>query len=100
MTDLPSLQLIEQFMRDIDTGYMLIILAYRDNEVHASHPLMMTIAELTKVETVINTIKLEPLVFDHVNQLISETLFCDPSDSYHLAELCTEKTMGNPFFLK
>ncbi|MCP4133718.1 MAG: AAA family ATPase [bacterium] len=97
--DLPSLQLIEQFLSDIDTRYLLFIGAYRDNEVDASHPLLMTIEELGKTGCSINTITLKPLALDHMNELLSETLLCKPEISSPLAELCEQKTLGNPFFL-
>ncbi|MCP4134225.1 MAG: AAA family ATPase [bacterium] len=97
--DLPSLKLMEQFMTDIDTGYMLIVGAYRDNEVDSSHPLMMLLEVLKKTGAGIDTITVRPLEPDQVNHLLSDTLLCDTRVSYPLAELCVEKTLGNPFFL-
>ncbi|MFC1849396.1 GAF domain-containing protein [candidate division CSSED10-310 bacterium] len=48
---------------------------------------------------VVNTISLTPLFLPHVNQLVSDTLACKLDECLPLAELCLEKTAGNPFFL-
>jgi predicted ATPase/signal transduction histidine kinase len=101
--DLPSLQLIELFMTAPDTRYLLLIGAYRDNEVSATHPLMLTLEKIGKAATAISaTITLKPLAGEHVRQLLAESLHCTPEQSQSLAalaELCLQKTQGNPFFL-
>ena len=103
--DLPSLQLIKIFMSTAETGHLLIIGAYRDNEVQATHPLMLTLEEIRKTNTRMNTIILKPLAHEHVQQLLTETLHCDTLQTQPLAaltalsELCLQKTQGNPFFL-
>ncbi|MBU1171491.1 MAG: AAA family ATPase [Proteobacteria bacterium] len=97
--DLPSLQLIKEFMSDIGTSYLFIIGAYRDNEIQATHPLIKTTEELKQNGVTVNTITLEPLTLFHVNQLVSDVLLCDSNESLPLSNLCHEKTLGNPFFL-
>jgi PAS domain S-box-containing protein len=97
--DLPSLKLIQSCLLDPDIRYLFIIGAYRDNEVDSVHPLMLSIEEIRKSDTTINTISLEHLSLENINQLISETLYCQSNTSRPLSELCLEKTMGNPFFL-
>ncbi len=96
--DLPSLQLIKLFMTTTETRNLLIIGAYRDNEVHPTHPLMLTLEEIRK-EAKIDTIVLNPLTETHVRQLLAESLHCNVQQSGPLAQLCMEKTQGNPFFL-
>ncbi|MBE9128626.1 AAA family ATPase [Coleofasciculus sp. LEGE 07092] len=44
--DSATLKLIELMMTDIDTQYLFLIGAYRDNEVNSTHPLMMVLDEL------------------------------------------------------
>ncbi len=97
--DLPSLQLIEQVMADIDTRYFFAIGAYRNNEVDASHSLLISAKALHNAGSIINTITLKPLKIDHVNDLISDTLFFDSDQASPLAKLCMDKTLGNPFFV-
>ncbi|MCP4135126.1 MAG: AAA family ATPase [bacterium] len=88
--DAPSIQLIEQIMTGMETRYLLIIGAYRDSEVEESHPLLALPA---------STITLTPLGIDHINDLLSDTLLCGPETTQALADLCAQKTNGNPFFL-
>jgi predicted ATPase/C4-dicarboxylate-specific signal transduction histidine kinase len=96
--DLSSLQLIKLFMTSTKARHLLIIGAYRDNEVHPTHPLMLHLEEIRK-EASITTIALNPLSKTHVQQLLSESLHCNLQQSSSLAQLCMEKTEGNPFFL-
>jgi PAS domain S-box-containing protein len=97
--DLPSLKLLELFMTDPDTQAMLIIGAYRDNEVGASHPLLSTLNEIRKAGATIKTITLQPLTLLHTQQLVADTVKSDLEAARDLAQLCLLKTGGNPFFL-
>ncbi len=96
--DLPSLQLIHLFAVS-ETQYIFIIGAYRDNEVDQAHPLSLTLGELRKAGVHIESIFLEPLKTEHVQRLTEDTLFLDHATARPLADLCYEKTGGNPFFL-
>ncbi|MBD2742187.1 ATP-binding protein [Coleofasciculus sp. FACHB-1120] len=97
--DSASLKLICLLMTDPDSQYLLMIGAYRNNEVSATHPLMLTLEEIKKSEITVNTISLNSLVLNNVNSLIVDTLKSDSKNSNHLAELVFKKTNGNPFFL-
>ena len=98
-TDLASLKLIERLMTDPDSQYLLMVGAYRDSEVSATHPLRLTLEEIHKAGTQIGYLTLQPLTLDHVNQLIADTLKCSTEESRPLATLVLDKTDGNPFFL-
>ncbi|GAB1541621.1 AAA family ATPase [Scytonema sp. NUACC21] len=97
--DLASLNLIKLLMTDPESQYLLMIGAYRDNEVNAAHPLMMTLDEMTKADAIVKTIKLQPLNINHVNQLLADTLNSELTTVQPLAKLLFNKTVGNPFFL-
>ncbi|BAY66516.1 two-component sensor serine/threonine kinase [Calothrix brevissima NIES-22] len=97
--DLASLKLIELLITDADSQYLLMIGAYRDNEVDVTHPLMQTLEQIEKEGTRVNNISLQPLEIQYINQLIADTLNCSTEKSKLLAELVTNKTQGNPFFL-
>ena len=97
--DAPSLRLLELLMSDGDTKYMFLIGAYRDNEVDGAHPLTFTLDEMKKASAVVHRITLGPLHLGHCVQLIGDTLRCDGERALPLAEICVEKTGGNPFFL-
>jgi predicted ATPase/signal transduction histidine kinase len=97
--DSASLKLIELLMTDSDRQSLLMIGAYRDNEVSPTHPLMQTLEHIHTSGARVNTIALQPLAIDHVNQLIADTLNSSTEETRPLAELVFNKTNGNPFFL-
>ncbi|MEG4168524.1 MULTISPECIES: AAA family ATPase [unclassified Microcoleus] len=96
--DSASLKLIQLLMSDVDNCYLLLIGAYRDNEVFPAHPLMLTLAEIQKTEAKVNTITLAPLDRADVNCLVADTLACSTALAQPLTELVYQKTQGNPFF--
>jgi serine/threonine protein kinase len=97
--DLPSLKLIELLVTDPNSQYLLLIGAYRDNEVSATHPLIHTLEQIQQTGTIINNIILQPLDIVHVSQLVADTLRTDIAKAKPLADLVFKKTQGNPFFL-
>ncbi|MGB5970467.1 MAG: serine/threonine-protein kinase PknK [Spirulinaceae cyanobacterium] len=97
--DLASLNLIRLLITDADSKYLLMIGAYRDNEVDAIHPLAQTLEQVKKEGAKVNNIVLQPLDINYTNQLIADTLNCSTKKSQPLAELVNYKTHGNPFFL-
>ncbi|MGD1806029.1 AAA family ATPase, partial [Dapis sp. BLCC M126] len=96
--DSASLNLLKVLMGGTRTGYLLLLGAYRDNEVFPAHPLMLCLGELEKQQTTISTITLAPLSVDRVNQLVAETLSCMVELATPLTNLVYQKTKGNPFF--
>lgn len=97
--DLASLNLIKTLITDPETKHLLIIGAYRDNEVHATHPFTLMIGDLTTGGVSITNITLGPLLMEHVNTLIADTLKCAETQSEPLARIVYQKTNGNPFFV-
>jgi predicted ATPase/signal transduction histidine kinase len=95
--DLASLQLIKLLMED--NSYLLLLGAYRDNEVSPVHPFMLAVEELKKLGKTVNTITLTPLSLNDTNQLIADTLHCGNESAQSLTELIFRKTQGNPFFI-
>jgi predicted ATPase/C4-dicarboxylate-specific signal transduction histidine kinase/tRNA A-37 threonylcarbamoyl transferase component Bud32 len=96
--DSASLKLMQLLMSDIDTSYLLLMGAYRDNEVFAAHPLMLTLDEIRKESATINQITLSPLDPPSLNRLIADTFACPIERAMPLTELIFAKTKGNPFF--
>ncbi len=97
--DTASLKLLEVLMTDEELGYFLLIGAYRDNEVDAAHPLMITLETMDKENVTRRDVKLAPLAQTEVEELVSDTLRSQSADTKALAELITAKTGGNPFFV-
>ncbi|MEG4208349.1 AAA family ATPase [Microcoleus sp. Pol7_A1] len=96
--DSASLKLIQLLMTAKEYRYLLLIGAYRDNEVFSAHPLMLTLAEIQKTEAKVNTITLETLARSDVNSLVADTIACSTALALPLTELVYQKTLGNPFF--
>jgi PAS domain S-box-containing protein len=94
--DSASLKLLELLIAD--TGYLLILGAYRDNEVSPVHPFILTVDEILKTGAIVNTITLQPLSLTDISQLVADTLNCDRPIAQPLTELVYQKTKGNPFF--
>ncbi|STX50436.1 inner membrane protein PLUS sensory box protein LssE [Legionella busanensis] len=97
--DNSSLNFIENLLQDRDTNYLLIIGAYRDNEVYANHPLQLTIHDLKKTKLPFTTITLRPLKLNNIEQLLIDTLFAPTEKIRPLAKSIHDKTHGNPFFI-
>lgn len=97
--DVASLQLLCALLTDPERGHLLVIGAYRDNEVDAAHPMMMAVAELRKSQVPIVDLTLQPLALEHVIELISDTLGDPTNGAEALAAVVHEKTYGNPFFI-
>ena len=85
-------------MSEREIQYLLLVGAYRDNEVDATHPLMMILEEIKKESKGFSSIHLQNLVKQDLNTLISETLVCQPNSSQPLTDLVYAKTQGNAFF--
>jgi len=96
--DSASLQLMQLLMSESGIGYLLVIGAYRDNEVFAAHPLMLTLDTVVKAGATVNTITLESLSTESLNDLVADTLNCVPALARPLTDLVAQKTQGNPFF--
>ncbi|MEG4811470.1 AAA family ATPase [Microcoleus sp. F8-D3] len=99
-TDSATLQFIQLIMTDFTTQYLFVIGAYRDNEVSATHPAMLTLSEMEKQGVVINHLSLSPLNLNQVNEFITDALKTECIPAQRLAELVWQKTQGNPFFIK
>src|SRR5882724_9797396 len=95
--DAATLDLLEHLITHPEVRHLLLVGAYRDNEVSASHPLLRTL-EAIRVDARVHEIVLAPLDLHDVGSLIADALRCEPEHARPLAELVQEKTGGNPFF--
>jgi PAS domain S-box-containing protein len=95
--DAATLDLLEHLVTHPEVRHLLLVGAYRDNEVGSSHPLRRTLTEIRKAARV-HEIVLAPLELDDIGRLIAVALHCEPERARPLAELVQEKTGGNPFF--
>ena len=97
--DAPSLALMGLLCANPDSHNLLIIGAYRDNEVSASHPLTLTLNRIRDEGAAVQTILLGPLSPEDLNQMTADTLHQPQTNTLELSQLLLEKTGGNPFFV-
>jgi PAS domain S-box-containing protein len=96
--DAATLELIEQLIADPELRHVLLVGAYRDNEVDSGHPLPATLQRIRAAGTRIHDIVLSPLELAALNALTADALHCHADHSRPLSELVHAKTSGNPFF--
>jgi PAS domain S-box-containing protein len=96
--DAATLDLLEDLLTQTDVRHVLLIGAYRDNEVTAAHPLRRTLEAIRNAGALVQEMALAPLARDDVGRLMAEALYCDQERAAVLAQLVHEKTAGNPFF--
>jgi predicted ATPase len=96
--DTATLDLLEHLVTHSEVRHLMLIGAYRDNEVGSTHPLRRTLEAIHKAGGSALEIVLAPLGLDDVGQLVSDGLHCEPKRASPLARLVYEKTGGNPFF--
>jgi PAS domain S-box-containing protein len=96
--DAATLELLERLMTDPDLRDLMLIGAYRDNEVSSSHPLTQTLDAIRNAGARMQEIVLAPLRVEDVGRLVADALHSDRDAAQPLAQLVHEKTSGNPFF--
>jgi predicted ATPase len=97
--DSTSLQLLSLIMCDGNMNYLLLIGAYRDNEVSSVHPLVATMNTFAEHKLPIHDIEVLPLSVFHISQLVQDTTRCQEEPARVIAELLHHKTAGNPFYV-
>jgi PAS domain S-box-containing protein len=97
--DAPTLDLVEDLLTQPDVHHLMLIGAYRDNEVDSSHPLMRKLEAVRSAGAAVHEIRLAPLDHKCVTQLIADAFHTEPKRAAPLAQLVHEKTAGNPFFV-
>src|SRR5262245_8056384 len=96
--DAATLDLLEDLLTQTDLRHLLLIGAYRDNEVHASHPLVRKLDAIRQGGAAVHDIVLTAIGRDDLRQMLVECLHCEPAGADPLATLVYDKTTGNPFF--
>src|SRR5216684_561462 len=96
--DPATLDLLEDLLTRSDLQHLMLIGAYRDNEVDAMHPLVRKLEAVKNAGATIEEITLAPLASEHLGQLIADALRCEAERAAPLAQLVHEKSGGNPFF--
>ncbi len=93
-----TLDLLENLLTQPEVQHLLLIGAYRDNEVDPAHPLIRKLETIRRSGATVHEITLLPLSPTDVVQLVTDSLHSEPEQAASLAHLIHEKTAGNPFF--
>lgn len=96
--DAGSLTLLADFATQHEVQHLLLVGAYRDNEVDASHALTRSLDDIRAAGVPVSAIVPAPLTLDDVGALVADALHDTIDRARPLADLVHEKTGGNPFF--
>jgi len=98
--DASSLRVLHQLLTDQSLESILLILAYRDNEVDTEHPLAHMLEQLYQAQVPLQAIPLAPLTISNYQALLAEVLHLDADFVAPLAQVLCEQTTGNPLELR
>jgi PAS domain S-box-containing protein len=98
--DTASLDLLHDLVTHNEMRHLLLIAAYRENEIVAGHPLRSRLKSIRDVGMESEQIMLGALGRNDLEAFLAQALHCDQLRAGPLAEIIYEKTGGNPFFLK
>jgi predicted ATPase/signal transduction histidine kinase len=97
---IPSFELLKQLQVGKTLRYLLVIMAYRGNEITPDHRLITTIEELNRNNVPINKLKVQNISISSVSKMLKDTLKSGGQPLDQLANITYTTTKGNPFFVK
>jgi PAS domain S-box-containing protein len=97
--DAATLDLLEDLLTQPDVQHLMLIGAYRDNEVDSVHPLTRKLEAIRQAGAKVQEILLAPLTSEDLARLIADSIHSEPERLTPLAQLVHDKTAGNPFFV-
>lgn len=98
--DPPSLSLLEAMAPTLSHSTLMIIGAYRDNEVDDNHPLALTMPALKASCSNLLEIELGELPTSVLVEMLRDTLTLPEAEYHQLNDVLCEKTGGNPLAYK
>jgi predicted ATPase len=96
--DAATLDFLQDLLTQPDVHHLMLIGAYRDNEVDSTHPLWRKLDAIRQAGARLHEIVLAPLTSEDLGRLLVDTVHCEPERVTPLAHLVHDKTAGNPFF--
>jgi len=96
--DNSTLDWLEEIWGRSDIRHLMVVGAFRGNEVPPQHPLTRMLNAVRGDQTRVHEIELSPLEPVDLRSFVADTLRCAPDKVAPLAQLIHEKTRGNPFF--
>lgn len=96
-SDVPTLELLRRLVTSRELSHLLLIGAYRSNEVGAGHPLRLLLDDLQARKN-IRQLPLGLLDRDSVANLVADALSRESNETRPLSDMLYDKAQGNPFF--
>ena len=97
--DQATLNFLERLIGAGGVPQLLLVGAYRDNEINEDHPLFSLLAAIRGSGFGLSELRLGALPIESVQQFLAETLSSDAPDVMPLAVEIHALTAGNPFHL-
>jgi len=97
--DLSSLNLIQRIVENPKQDNILLLAAYRNNEVEKGHPLLITLQQIKERQGQVKEIKLQPLDIETTCKITADSFGMSAGQAAELGEHIYSKTKGNPFFI-
>ena len=98
-SDLPSLNLMRNILTNKDLKNILIIGAYRDNEITTGHLFLQFKMEIEELGIHPEEIHLESLQYEDIHRLVSNTLGKSKAPLDELVKIVDKKSGGNALFV-
>ena len=96
-SDAPTLELLRRFVNTRELSHLLLIGAYRSNEIGVGHPLRLMLDSLPATRE-IHELPIGPLDETAVACLVADALCRPPEETRVLSDMIYAKAQGNPFF--
>nr|WP_275584368.1 ATP-binding sensor histidine kinase [Pullulanibacillus pueri] len=98
--DRASIDLIEYLLSQPVSQYLMIIGAYRDNELKVGHPFTLFLEKVPTIGVNTREIHLSPLGYDDIGRYIAEAFHSDVKDVDRVTTVVERMSQGNPFFVR
>jgi histidine kinase len=95
-----TLHLLSQLAQCEEETSLLLVQAYRDQEVVPGHPFHLALSEQRRRRQGVTLLHVGPLGPAQVNRMVADCLRRSPAEVEELSQIIAEKTEGNPFFLR
>ncbi|RDE22614.1 diguanylate cyclase [Motiliproteus coralliicola] len=96
-SDVPTLELLRRLVTSRELSHLLLIGAYRSNEIGVGHPLRLLLDDL-QVNSQIRQLPIGVLDRESVAHLVADAVSRDLEEARPLSEMIFDKAQGNPFF--
>lgn len=97
--DAASFELLKQIEVGVTLKYLLVVAAYRDDEVSAGHELTTTMDDLRGGGVLVEALHLANLTLGDVGNFVANALTSNAERVADLAAVVHKTTSGNPFFM-